>query len=131
MRTDTVTLRRVAMVMMAVAALGCGRGNDDGQDFGNLIESAQGTQLTREEHPTGWGRRECFLCHPVDEIHHVDRSGTGTVPSTTSGAWSIVRGSRAAVSATATTGWTVADASDTLRGGGRDRRCLGSATGAV
>lgn len=80
MEIDTVTLRRVAMVMVVVGLAGCGRGNDDGQDFGNLIAGAQGTQLTRAEHPTGWGRRECFLCHPVDEIHHVDRSGTGTVP---------------------------------------------------
>jgi hypothetical protein len=72
--------RRLWVGIAVVALVGCGRGNDDGQDFGNLIESAQGTQLTREEHPTGWGRSECFLCHPVDEIHHVDRSGTGTVP---------------------------------------------------
>ncbi len=71
----------VGCAVVAVVAIGgCGRGNDDGQDFGNLIASAQGTQLTRAEHPTGWGRSECFLCHPVDEIHHVDRSGTGTVP---------------------------------------------------
>ena len=49
-------------------------------DFGNLIASAQGTQLTRAEHPTGWGQTQCFLCHPVDEIHKVDRSGTGTLP---------------------------------------------------
>jgi hypothetical protein len=69
------------MVMVALIALaGCGGGNDHGEDFGNLITSAQGTQLTRAEHPTGWGRSECFLCHPVDEIHHVDRSGTGTEP---------------------------------------------------
>lgn len=70
--------RWVGIAVLALAA--CGRGNDDGQDFGNLVASAQGTQLTRAEHPTGWGRSECFLCHPVDEIHHVDRSGTGTVP---------------------------------------------------
>lgn len=75
-----MALRRVGVVMAVLAVVGCGRGNDDGQDFGNLIRSAQGTQLTRAEHPTGWGRSECFLCHPVDEIHHVDRSGTGTLP---------------------------------------------------
>lgn len=66
---------------VAIAALvGCGKGNDDGEDFGNLIAGAQGTQLTRAEHPTGWGRNECFLCHPLEEIHRVDRSGTGTLP---------------------------------------------------
>jgi hypothetical protein len=63
-----------------VALVGCGKGNDDGEDFGNLIAGAQGTQLTRAEHPTGWGRSECFLCHPLEEIHRVDRSGTGTLP---------------------------------------------------
>jgi hypothetical protein len=66
--------------MAMAGAVACGSGNDDGQDFGNLIAGAQGTQLTREEHPTGWGRSECFLCHPLEEIHQVDRSGTGTVP---------------------------------------------------
>lgn len=71
-------LRRIWVVVVLVAA--CGKGNDDGQDFGNLIDSAQGTQLTREEHPTGWGRSACFLCHPLEEIHQVDRSGTGVLP---------------------------------------------------
>jgi len=71
----------VLAAVAMVALVGCGgKGNDDGEDFGNLIASAQGTQLTRAEHPTGWGRTECFLCHPVDEIHKVDRSGTGTLP---------------------------------------------------
>ena len=69
---------RVALAVIGIA--GCGGGNDDGQDFGNLIASAQGTQLTREEHSTGWGRRECFVCHPLEEIHQVDRSGTGVLP---------------------------------------------------
>ena len=68
------------VVLTVVAVAGCGSGNDDGQDFGNLIAGAQGTQLTREEHPTGWGKRECFLCHPIEEIHREDRSGTGVLP---------------------------------------------------
>jgi hypothetical protein len=67
--------------VIAVAAfVGCGGGNDHGQNFGNLIASAQGTQLTREEHPDGWTRTDCFVCHPVEEIHQVDRTGTGVLP---------------------------------------------------
>jgi hypothetical protein len=69
----------IAAIAVLVAA-GCGGGNDDGQDFGNLIASAQGTQLTRAEHPDGWGKRECFTCHPVEEIHRTDRSGLGVLP---------------------------------------------------
>ncbi len=75
-----MTLRRLWVVLVVVGIGACGGGNDDGQDFGNLIASAQGTQLTLEEHPTGWGRSECFLCHPLEEIHQVDRSGTGVLP---------------------------------------------------
>jgi hypothetical protein len=68
-------------VVLLAIGIGCGsKGNDDGQDFGNLIAGAQGTQLTREEHPTGWRRSECFLCHPIEEIHQEDRSGTGVLP---------------------------------------------------
>lgn len=74
-----VVLGTIAMV----ALVGCGgQGNDDGEDFGNLIASAQGTQLTRAEHPAGWGRTECFNCHPIEELHRVDHSGTGTLPLT-------------------------------------------------
>jgi hypothetical protein len=75
-----VTRRHLRVALAVIAFAGCGGGNDDGQDFGNLIASAQGTQLTREEHPTGWERRDCFLCHPLEEIHQVDRSGTGVLP---------------------------------------------------
>ncbi len=69
----------IALVAL-LAVAGCGGGNDDGQDFGNLIATAQGTQLTQQEHPDGWQKRECFTCHPVEEIHRVDRTGTGTLP---------------------------------------------------
>ena len=67
-------------VVAVLATASCGSGNDHGQDFGNLIASAQGVQLTQAEHPDGWQKRECFTCHPVEEIHQVDRSGTGTLP---------------------------------------------------
>lgn len=69
-----------AVVAAMVAMVACGGGNDDGQDLGNLLETAQGTQLTAEEHPSGWKRSECFLCHPIEAIHREDRSGTGVLP---------------------------------------------------
>ena len=75
-----VTARRLWIGIALVGLVACGKGNDDGQDFDNLIAGAQGTQLTREEHTNGWGRSDCFLCHPLEEIHQVDRSGTGTLP---------------------------------------------------
>lgn len=70
----------IACCFVVLSVAGCGGGNDDGQDFGNLIASAQGTHLTREEHPDGWAKRECFTCHPIEEIHRTDHSGTGVLP---------------------------------------------------
>lgn len=76
-----MTRRWVVAMAMAMGALGaCGGGNDDGQDLGNLLDSAQGAQLTAEEHPTGWKRSECFTCHPIEELHRTDHSGTGVLP---------------------------------------------------
>jgi hypothetical protein len=70
----------VALALVAVVGCGGGAGNDTGQDLGNLLDTAQGTHLTREEHPDGWQRRDCFLCHPREEIHQVDRTGLGVLP---------------------------------------------------
>ncbi|MCC6765511.1 MAG: hypothetical protein IT293_12700 [Deltaproteobacteria bacterium] len=70
----------VTAVMALVGLWACGGGNDDGQDLGNLLDTAQGTQLTAAEHPTGWQRRECFTCHPIEELHRTDHSGTGVLP---------------------------------------------------
>jgi hypothetical protein len=72
--------RNVWIVLALVVACGCGSGNDHGANLGNLIDRAQGPHLTREDHPDGWQRRDCFLCHPVEDIHQVDRSGTGVLP---------------------------------------------------
>ena len=60
--------------------LGCVGGDDEGQNFGNLFEGTDGLMLTQEEHPDGWGRSECFACHPINEIHREDRTGTGVLP---------------------------------------------------
>lgn len=70
----------VVMAMVVLGACGGGSGNDDGQDLGNLLDSAQGTQLTEQEHPNGWKRSECFTCHPIEELHRTDHSGTGVLP---------------------------------------------------
>lgn len=48
---------------------------NDGEDFGNLLTSPQGLLLTEEEHPEGWGRAECTLCHNLENIHLENRTG--------------------------------------------------------
>jgi hypothetical protein len=61
--------------------LGCGgTEEDEGQDFGNLFDGPSGIILTRDEHESGWGRSDCLVCHPVEEIHRLNRTGSGTLP---------------------------------------------------
>jgi hypothetical protein len=39
------------------------------QDYGALIGSPDGVRLTQEEHPSGWRRQDCIICHPIRNIH--------------------------------------------------------------
>jgi len=72
-------MKRFLFVALMFALLGCVGGDDEGQSFGNLFEGTDGLVLTQEEHPDGWGRSDCFGCHPITEIHRVDRTG-GLLP---------------------------------------------------
>ena len=73
-------MKRLILILSLLGLLGCVSADDGGQDFGNLFDSPEGTVLTEEEHPDGWGRSDCFFCHPIYEIHRVDRTGTGVLP---------------------------------------------------
>jgi hypothetical protein len=60
---------------------GCGGvDEDEGQDFGNLFNGPEGIILSQDEHVAGWGRSDCLVCHPLEEIHRVNRTGSGTLP---------------------------------------------------
>jgi hypothetical protein len=62
--------------LLALFVLACGGGGvDEGENFGNLLDSPAGLVLTEEEHPDGWGRTDCTLCHHLDNIHLVNRTG--------------------------------------------------------
>ena len=45
------------------------------ENYGNILASPAGLVLVQEEHPTGWGRADCFACHNVNNIHQVNRTG--------------------------------------------------------
>jgi hypothetical protein len=59
-----------------LAVAGCGSdGSPHSEDYGNLLASPEGLVVIEDEHPTGWGRSECFACHEIRNIHTVNRTG--------------------------------------------------------
>ena len=73
-------MRKVLLLICLGLLVSCVGEDNEGQDFGNIFNSDEGLILTEEDHPSGFGREDCFVCHPLEVIHQVDRSGTGTVP---------------------------------------------------
>lgn len=74
MRTETAFALSLLLASALLAA--CGNdGNPESEDYGNLFASPAGLVLVAEEHPTGWGRPDCFLCHEVRNMHIVNRTG--------------------------------------------------------
>ena len=54
----------------------CGEeGPDEGEDYGDILGSAEGLTLTEAEHEVGWGKSECTLCHQLENIHLENRTG--------------------------------------------------------
>ena len=77
MRTRRPSLRPLAAAIVAAVLLAaCGKGPDvQSENYGNLLASPGGLVLLEEEHPSGWGRPDCFGCHNVNNIHQVNRTG--------------------------------------------------------
>ncbi len=48
---------------------------DEGEDFGNILDSPGGLVLEEEEHIYGWGRSDCLMCHNLNNIHLENRTG--------------------------------------------------------
>lgn len=62
--------------MFFLALAGCGSdGSEDSENYGNLLASPGGLIVLEEEHPDGWNRADCLLCHAADNIHNVNRTG--------------------------------------------------------
>lgn len=61
-------------LLLFSSIIACVGEENEGQNFGNILEGPEGLILTIEEHPDGWGRSDCFVCHPIAAIHIVDRT---------------------------------------------------------
>ncbi len=68
-------MKKLLLILFFLGFLSCVSEDEGGQNFGNPFDSPGGLILTKEEHPDGWGRSDCFVCHPIYEIHRVNRTG--------------------------------------------------------
>lgn len=73
-------MKKVLLVLLFLPIFSCVGGDDSGQDLGNIFDSSEGLILTEEEHPDGWKREDCLICHPLSVIHQEDRTELGILP---------------------------------------------------
>lgn len=67
----------ILLVLFSLFLFACGSVEDNGENYGDILDSPDGLILTEEEHQFGWGRSECIMCHNLNNIHTVDRTGLG------------------------------------------------------
>ena len=75
-------MKRLVLILLLLTTFiisSCVSQDDGGQDWGNILAGVEGLQLTEEDHPDGWQRKDCFACHPLEVIHQEDRSGIGVL----------------------------------------------------
>ncbi len=72
-------MKKLVLPFLLLLLASCVSEDDRGQDWGNIFDGVEGLQLTEEDHPNGWGREDCFVCHPLEVIHQEDRSGLGVL----------------------------------------------------
>jgi len=69
-------MKRVSIIILGISLLvllvSCGNGMNEGENYGDLLSSPEGLILTPEEHRGGWGRADCFFCHPIHNLHLVN-----------------------------------------------------------
>ncbi len=77
-RRSTATGSALFLAVAAIALLLASCGSDGGmesEDYGNLLNSPAGLIVVEQEHPTGYGRPDCLVCHELRNIHAVNRTG--------------------------------------------------------
>lgn len=63
---------RIALYIASLALFlmaGCGTVDTTGENYGDLLLSPAGLEITEAEHPDGWGRADCTVCHNFYNIH--------------------------------------------------------------
>jgi hypothetical protein len=69
---------KIAAILLAfsLGLTACGTdGPETPENYGNLLDSPGGLLVLQEEHPDGWGRPDCLVCHVASNMHTVNRTG--------------------------------------------------------
>lgn len=53
------------------ATTGC-PAEDPCADYGDMLGSPDGLDITQDEHPAGWGSDQCLQCHALETTHRVN-----------------------------------------------------------
>lgn len=67
--------RFLISLILSFLLFACGGSEfDEGEDYGDLLDTEEGLILTEEEHVGAWGRSDCTLCHNLENIHLTNRT---------------------------------------------------------
>lgn len=66
--------RHLCALACLACLVSCGAELNEGESYGNILDTPEGLILIEGEHEIGWGRSECTICHNLDNIHLVNRS---------------------------------------------------------
>ncbi|MDP2600908.1 MAG: hypothetical protein Q8P84_09300 [Deltaproteobacteria bacterium] len=70
-------MKKIFFLFGFLVLSGCGGDAfNEGEDYGNLLDTPGGLTLNQSEHPLGWGDANCTICHNLENIHLVNRTGT-------------------------------------------------------
>ena len=62
-------LAKIICFISLLLLFACGDGINGGENYGDLLSSPEGLILVESEHVGGWGRADCFFCHPIANMH--------------------------------------------------------------
>jgi hypothetical protein len=70
----TLIAHRASLIAFLLL-LACGNdGGEESENYGDLLSSPGGLLVLEEEHPTGFGRPDCFACHEIRNMHVENRT---------------------------------------------------------
>ena len=71
MKTTLAIINNILLMSVLTA---CGNSPTDYENYGDITVNNNNTyEVSSANHPHGWGKSNCFLCHNINNIHREDR----------------------------------------------------------